>query len=147
MRSMPGSIKFLYGFFASFWWIKLHCWLQECQTEWATFTKRDSSYKSTLMLDSMTPSRIVSSTINRRLSWSTSILVSFRLQRTSNMVFYLLDLLQWPHVYIIILTTASLNSTHWTLFCDIQNRHPFLTWACLVLPAVAKVVGYALTNS
>ena len=38
---------------------------------------------------------------NRRLSWWASTLVSFRWQQTSNMVFYLLELSQWPCGYSI----------------------------------------------
>ena len=34
--------------------VEFHRRLQECQTKWATFTKRGGSYKSTLVLDSMT---------------------------------------------------------------------------------------------
>ena len=34
--------------------VEFHRRLQGCQTKWATFTKRGGSYKSTLVLDSMT---------------------------------------------------------------------------------------------
>ena len=81
--------------------VEFHRRLQGCQTKWATFTKRGGSYKSTLVLDSMTHQVKPCVTLNCRLSWRTSMLVSFLRQQTSNSVCCLLDLSRWPHRYRI----------------------------------------------